>query len=71
MKGVCTVCQSVKEVSRSSLAVQQLIDDLGYEEEDLAREYGEEIHYLVDEHEFCGQRCDGVGQIPQVLVKGG
>ena len=67
-KGLCCGCQSVVPVQPSTLAVEECLDK-GIEEWELEQTYGNSIRYIVIDHTFYGEHCDGSGQIPQVVIK--
>jgi len=70
MNGICCVCQSQNPVRESSDEVRRLMaEDEGWTEiSDIEAALGEEIFYVMDIHDFCGQHCEGSGQTPQALV---
>ena len=67
MMGICSVCQERIAVLRSSVPLAQEIAR-GEDAQDIERQYGEIIHYVVIDHDAWGERCDGSGQIPQTIL---
>ena len=65
--GICCVCQCAVPLQPSPIPRQQELDR-GLDDWDINREYGESINYVVIDHIFYGQKCDGSGQIPQALI---
>ncbi len=70
--GICCVCQEKVLIEASSLARDELSERYGsdyYDEWFIDQWYGDSINFLVVEHKFYGERCDGSGQVPQVVLK--
>lgn len=68
MRGICCGCQSPVDLQYSSLPLHQLLE-LGQDEEEIHREYGDSISYVCVSHDAWGERCDGSGLVPQVVLK--
>lgn len=69
MKGICCGCQGSVELVSAQRRELSLVDYTDDQISDECRWLGESVDYLVIEHEFCGERCDGSGQVPQVVLK--
>lgn len=68
MQGICCGCQSPQDIQLSNLPANQMAD-LGWDAEDMDRCFGDDHRYVVMEHDFHGQRCDGSGLVPQAIIR--
>lgn len=66
-RGICTCCQAEVPIYASSLARKEE-EDRGYDQREIDMTYGESINYLVEQHDFYGELCEGSGQIPQAVL---
>ncbi len=69
MRGVCPVCQDVVPCRSANGQVFREMEVLGWEFEDVQREFGESVYWLLDTHESYGAPCEGSGQVPEALIK--
>lgn len=67
-KGICCVCESEVPITSSSLPRDEVKREQGWDDFDIDHEYGETINFICIDHDFCGQRCEGIGQIPQFIL---
>jgi hypothetical protein len=65
-KGVCCTCQAVHPLVTSSLPSYQMRELLGGDDD---FDFGDSINYVMAEHDFCGQRCEGVNMCPQTVTE--
>jgi hypothetical protein len=66
-KGICCGCQSEVAIQPCGLPRQEE-RERGFDDDDINMTYGTSIDFVVVEHSFFGEHCEGSGQIPQVIV---
>lgn len=66
-KGVCGSCQSIGPVRMSRADPEEHDMDM----DDELTNFGDPrlTIYVMDYHEFCGTRCEGIGTVPQFILK--
>lgn len=64
-KGICCVCQSPHNIKKRLLSPEELEEQIDGEEMGIVDEAN---YFAMKPHDFCGQPCQGVGQVPQALI---
>jgi hypothetical protein len=67
-KGICCGCQTQVPLTESDIPRQQELDN-GMDDWSIDRMYVDAVGFLCVEHEAWGERCEGSGQVPQVVLK--
>ena len=67
LSGICPVCQTKQVVTPSATPLNELLT-LGCDREEIDREFGDTICYILAKLESFGEHCGGSGQVPQAVV---